>query len=103
MGTNGNVYSSFNTFTGKVKTGDFIAFDEENDGSWDHLAFVRGVGTYNNYKLKNGGTKYYRDLSIAQHTNNYSAWVSNNVYNNWEEMDNGTTQFAIVRKGAKAS
>lgn len=101
MGTSGNVYSSFYTFTSKVQTGDFIAYDYENDGSWDHLAFVRGVGTYNNYKLKNGGTKYYRDLSIAQHTSNYSLWVSNDK-NGWEDLDNGTTRFAIVRRNWKA-
>lgn len=101
MGTSGNVYSDFYTLSSKIKKRDFIAYDETGDGSWDHMAFVRGVGTYQYYKLDNGGTKYYRDFIVAQHTRNYNAWVSNKE-NGWENLDNGKTKFAIVRRGAKA-
>lgn len=100
MGHSGNVYSSFSTFSGKLKKGDFIAFDKGKDGSWDHVGYVTGIGTYNNYKVGDTTkTKYYRDFIVAQHTNDYERWVSHKD-NGWEELEDHN--FAIVRRNAVA-
>ena len=103
MGTSGNEYTSFYTFSGKLISGDHIAYDGERDGDWNHIGFVCDIGTYNYYSYNDNGvtrTKYYRDFTVAQHTTNYYAWTSSDT-NNWEKLD-GSASFAIVRRNAVA-
>lgn len=104
MGTSGNEYTSFYTFSGKLNRGDFIAFDSEKDGDWNHLGFVTQIGSYGTYSYTDDSgvlrSKYYRDFKVAQHTRDYHEWTSSGS-NNWEALD-GTAKFAIVRRNAVA-
>lgn len=100
MGHNNNVYTSFPTFAGKVIRGDFIALDRNKDGSWDHMGFVCDIGSYGTYTYwDDNSVQYslsYRDFTIAQHSDNYFAWVSSNT-NGWDAY-NGIGKYAIVRR-----
>lgn len=95
MGTWGTEYTSFYTFASKIKRGDFIAYDGDKDGDWDHIGYVTGVGSLGTY---NG--KIYKDFCVAQHSKDYNAWVSSST-NSWETLDGGA-KFAIVRRNAVA-
>lgn len=68
-------YSTTNhrDFSFNIGRGDFIALDNSNDGSWDHMGFVTAAGTDLCYQ--NGS---YRDYKVAQHSTDYHDWVSNN-------------------------
>jgi hypothetical protein len=103
MGTSGNEYTSFQTFSGKLISGDFIALDYGRDGDWNHLGFVCDIGSYGTYYYTVNGvqhSKYYRNFTVAQHTGQYYAWTSSDT-NGWEVAD-GTAKFAIVRRNAVA-
>ena len=63
-------------FSNLINKGTIIAADWENDGSWDHIAFVTAVDN----KIGNYG---YRDYKVAQHTSNYHLWTSD-TGNHWE-------------------
>ncbi len=66
-------YTSTNNhlnFSRNITTGDFITYDETNNGSWDHMAFVTDMGSELCYQ---NGT--YRDYKVAQHTTNYHKWA----------------------------
>lgn len=80
------------TFSTKVVAGDMIALDHDNDGVWDHVAFVVQD---ENFEANYHG-KVYFDYKVAQHTNDYVGWVSE-TYNHWEDVENGTTIYAIIR------
>lgn len=73
--------------------GDFIALDKNNDGSWDHIGYVRDVSS-NRYSHvddpNNNMTISVRDVKIAQHTTDYNKWMS--------EKGNGWGTY--YRKGA---
>lgn len=102
MGTSGNTCKDFKRFSEKVKAGDFIAYDRENDGDWNHVGYVTATGESKLYEYKVSGiiyTKQYRNFCVTQHSNNYYAWV-NSAVNNWETLDNGTNVYAIVRRNA---
>lgn len=95
MGTSGNEYSSFLQFSNKIVWGDFIAFDQNSDGDWNHVGFVTHVGSLGTYS-----GKYYKNFRVAQHSTNYLKWVSDSG-NGWEDLD-GSATFAIVRRNAVA-
>lgn len=85
--------TSFYTFSTKVKKGSFISYDKENDGKWNHMAFVTDKsGTVK----KTEGVKYY-NFRVAQHSDEYNAWVSADE-NHWETIKkkNPKARFAIV-------
>lgn len=71
-----NGYGSFNAVSANVRAGDFISYDSDNDGRYNHVGFVVSTGS----KTSAG----YYDITIAQHTSNYCAKVSSSV-NNWEK------------------
>lgn len=68
-------YTSHNSFANKLQKGDFITYDGQNDGDWDHNAFVTAIGS----KTSSG----YKNYQVAQHTNNYLAWASNTKTCGW--------------------
>lgn len=74
--------TNFYSFSLHAGRGDFIAYDSEMDGKWNHCAFVvrndASVGSYDS------GT--YRDFRVAQHTDDYVEWVSYSR-NSWEYVD----------------
>jgi hypothetical protein len=87
----GYTTTNHSTFSGNLQAADFIAYDRDRDGDWNHIGFVTSVdssaGTYN-------GSTYY-DYKVAQHTNNYHAWTSSST-NGWETLTNVT--YARVRR-----
>lgn len=102
MGTNGNTCKDFKRFSAKLRAGDFIAFDRENDGEWNHVGYVTTIGDYGTYSYKDGSTtksKQYTTFCVAQHSANYYAWV-HSAANGWETLDNGTNVYAVVRRNA---
>lgn len=102
VATSGNVTNNFAKFSAKVKAGDFITFDEANDGNWDHVGYITATGKTGTYPYldKDGSRKEkaYTNFCVAQHSKDYYAWV-NSRENGWEVMDDGTTQYGIVRRG----
>lgn len=87
----GYTTTNHSSFSGNLQAGDFIAYDRDRDGDWNHIGFVTSVnssqGTYN-------GLTYY-DYRVAQHTTNYHAWTSSST-NGWETLANVT--YARVRR-----
>ena len=73
--------TSFKNFSTKLKKGNFIAYDKNNDGKYDHVAFVteRSSKTVTTEKVT------YTDFRIAQHSSNYLEWVSSSSCN-WEKI-----------------
>lgn len=90
----GVTYTTTNhrTFSSKVVAGDIIGFDEDGNGSWDHVAFVVQD---ENFEADYHGKRYF-DYKVAQHTKNYVGWVSAS-YNSWENIEDGITRYAIIR------
>lgn len=85
--------TNFKTFSSNVKKGSFIAYDKENDGKWNHMAFV----TSKSSKLKKTNGVSYYDFRIAQHSKEYNALVSE-AENAWEKIKASypSVRFAIV-------
>ena len=102
MGTSGNTCKDFKRFSAKLRAGDFIAYDRENDGDWNHVGYVTTTGSYGTYQYKVSGVTYnkqYTTFCVAQHSNNYYAWL-HSADNSWETLDNGTNVYAVVRRNA---
>lgn len=101
MGTSGNTCKDFKKFSAKILAGDFIAFDETNDGEWDHVGYVTEKGRYGTYPYLDydGSTKQksYTNFCVAQHSKDYYAWINSRI-NAWELLDNGVNVYAIVRR-----
>lgn len=64
-------------FSENIQKGDFITYDEGNDGDWNHIGFVTDK--------KSSRTNGYYDYRVAQHTPNYHKWTSS-TDNHWEEI-----------------
>lgn len=81
------------SFAQNIIVGDFIAFDRESNGTWDHMGFV----TYrdNSERWYNG--KYYQNYIVAQHTSNYNMWVSEEQ-NHWEFIGDNNGRYGRVRR-----
>lgn len=96
----GNKRTAFIKFSNAVKKGSFIAFDKTNDGDFDHNAFVSHVhhkGEDKRRPIEYHG-KTYLDFKVAQHSNDYNAWVSAGK-NSWEKLpyEYPKVVFAIVK------
>lgn len=90
---------NFQIFSQNVNRGDFIAIDITGDGNYDRIGFV----TYKSNNLKeytiskngNTTTAIFNDFIIAQHSNNYNSWVSEDV-NDWEYGILTKAKYAIL-------
>ena len=99
FGTKNGYQRNFQIFSQNVERGDFIAIDIAGDGSYDRIGFV----TYKSNTLKqytisqgsNTSTAIFNDFIIAQHSNNYNSWVSEDV-NDWEYGILTRARYAIV-------
>lgn len=76
-------------FSENVFRGSFIAYDKENDGDWNHMAFVTATDNYI-------GSYGYYDYKVAQHTSNYHKWTSN-TDNHWEDIGKDGGKYGRVR------
>ncbi|MBQ3384828.1 MAG: amidase domain-containing protein [Erysipelotrichaceae bacterium] len=83
--------TSYSTFTRWLAPGCFIGYEDDQDGEWDHVAYVTTVDSYK--------TSGYYDHKIAQHSNDYYKWASNS---GWPAKENGDNVFIIIR-GARSS
>lgn len=106
MGTSNNTCKDFKRFSAKVRKGDFIAYDRSGDGGWNHVGYVTATGNYGSYDYKDSSgavrSKNYTTFCVAQHSNNYHAWV-HSASNSWELIENGTNIYGIVRRGYSIS
>lgn len=84
-----NATSNHKTFASKLRAGDFITVDFQNDGDWDHMGFVTK-------RDSSEGSYGYVDYKVAQHTSDYHAWTSSST-NGWETSNN-KGKYAIVRR-----
>lgn len=80
-------------FSENIQPGDFIAFDEDNDGDWDHVGFV----TEKNYTAMDYDNGYYFDFKVAQHSKDYHDWASSSI-NSWELVEQDGGRYARVRR-----
>ncbi len=76
-------------FSANIRKGDFIAFDKNSDGDYDHIGFVTGVAT--------SKTGNYYPYKVAQHTSNYNEWTTSDT-NNWEKLGAQGYTYARVRR-----
>ncbi len=85
--------TNFKAFSHSVQKGSFIAYDRENDGKWNHMAFV--TATSNNVYSTNGESFF--DFKVAQHSKEYNAWVHSST-NGWDEIKSVSPNvvFAVV-------
>lgn len=79
------VTASNGAFANTLNPFDFIAFDRDNNGTWDHVGFVVG-------KRRSGSTYDYK---VAQHTNNYILW-SSDANNHWDEIGSNGGRYAVM-------
>lgn len=77
-------------FSGNLNAGTIIGADFDNDGDWDHVAFVTASDNYI-------GSYGYYDYKVAQHTTNYLAWTSSDK-NGWENIGKNGGRYAIIRQ-----
>lgn len=93
--------TNFNTFSKKIKAGDFILQDSNNDGDYNHAGFVTAITNNNKkYEIDNENLGVctmveFKDFKVAQHTSNYNRLVSD-TKNNWEYGVFTKTRYAIV-------
>lgn len=80
-------------FSANTQQGDFIAYDRYSDGDWNHCGFIAYHDSY--ASTYNG--KYYYDYMVAQHTNNYIAWVSTSQ-SGWENIEDEAGTYARIRR-----
>ena len=83
------------TFADSIAVGDFITYDDEYDGEWDHMGFVTAQASAE--ANHNGNT--YRDYKVAQHTLEYNSWTSEDR-NGWENVKKPgkTARYGRVRR-----
>lgn len=72
---------SHKAFTDSLKPGNFISYDANGDGNWDHVGFVTDKARDYNPNLG------YTDYQVAQHSGNYLLWTSESG-NGWETIPN---------------
>lgn len=89
----GYTTTNHRNFAQNIAVGDFIALDHENNDTWDHLGFV----TYQDSAERQYGGRTYRNYIIAQHTENYNRWVSEDG-NNWELAGERGGRYGRVRR-----
>lgn len=89
----GYTTTNHQSFAQNIIVGDFIALDHENNGSWDHMGFV----TYRDNAERWYNGKYYQNYIVAQHSNNYNMWVSEEG-NGWELSGDFGGRYGRVRR-----
>lgn len=82
--------SNHSTFSKNIRVGDFIAYDKNGDGSWQHIGFVTARGVP-------GTALGYIDYKVAQHSTNYHEWTSG-TKNGWENAISSSGFYARVRR-----
>ena len=87
MGVGFTTHDNFD-FSVNIQRGDFVSLDVDNDGDWDHMGFVTNV---------ENETGKYLDYKIAQHSDNYNAWASEEV-NHWDEQEGDGARYGRVRR-----
>ena len=55
-------FSDHTSFSKKIKKGDYITYDKNSDGKWDHMGFA--INAKDSYDASLG----YKDYRVAQHT-----------------------------------
>ncbi|MEG0806494.1 MAG: amidase domain-containing protein [Lachnospiraceae bacterium] len=78
------------SFTGQIKSNDFIVADFTDDGNWDHMGYASQVSP----SLTPEGYHNYR---VAQHTSNYHEWA-NSSKNNWDNIEGDGGRYGRVRR-----
>lgn len=87
----GYTTSNHTDFSRNIAIGDFIAFDADGDGSWQHVGFVTARRTIDS-------SLGYVDYRVAQHSSNYHEWTSSDK-NHWENaLDSSKGLYARVRR-----
>lgn len=81
------------SFSLNIAKGDFIGLDEDNDGEWNHMAFV--VDHKPLVQLVDGQYGKYSDYMVAQHSPNYMLWTSN-ANNGWSRQPGA--KYARIRR-----
>lgn len=76
-------------FSANVFRGSLIAGDWQDDGDWEHMAFVTNADNY-------VGSYGYYDYKVAQHTSNYHLWTSNSG-NGWENVGSDGGRYGRIR------
>lgn len=79
-------------FSAQINPGSVIAFDDYDDGDWEHVAYVTEA---DNYTANYNGKVYY-DYKVAQHSKNYHLWTSNSG-NGWETLEDDGARYAICK------
>lgn len=91
-----NYYYDFEQLSRNVQVGDFIILDENDDGDYNHTGFVTyKSNSLSSHTIANNVKLNYYDFIVAQHTNNYNSWVSEDV-NGWENGVLTNSRYAIV-------
>lgn len=91
-----NYYYDFEQFSRNVQVGDFIVLDENDDGDYNHAGFVTyKANSLSTHTINGNVILNYYDFIVAQHTNNYNSWVSEDN-NGWENGVLTNTRYAIV-------
>ncbi len=80
-------------FAAQLDKGDFIVLDSDNNGSWNHWAFVTNKEATE--KLWSGSCYY--DYKVAQHTSDYHLWTSKQN-NKWELKGTEGDKYGILYK-----
>ena len=75
----------FLSFTKNIRAGDFIAYDSNRNGYWDHVGYV----TQRDSTSATYYGKTYYDFKVAQHDGNYHLWASSKD-NKWDDQPSGT-------------
>lgn len=98
MGVGFTTHDNFD-FSVNIQRGDFVALDIRNEGDWGHMGFVTNVDFMyeDGYHYQENETGKYLDYKIAQHSDNYNAWASEEV-NHWDEYEAKGARYGRVRR-----
>lgn len=92
--------NDFYAFSKKVKKGNFIILDSNNDGDYNHAGFVtQTTKNYKKYQINNSSIctiVEFNDFKVAQHSKDYNELVSGDD-NNWERGVLTNTKYAILK------
>lgn len=77
-------------FSANISAGDFVATDDNNDGSWGHIGFITGKRVYDS-------SLGYTDYRVAQHSSDYHKWASESG-NGWSQVGADGGVYARVRR-----
>ena len=81
---------SHRSFANYLQPGDFIAFDRNSDGDWNHIGFV----CYKDATERTYNGKTYYDYKVAQHSSNYYSYASTN---GWPSSEDKNETYGVIR------